>query len=323
MATTKIDKTADVAIKKLQTLLMGMCGRTGYTPDAVFEGLLDYIIGYLNPSLTPEPVEGWKFKHDDLPTFHEMLREVIECYKNEIPRRRWYDPFGDLYMAIHSGGGGKGQFFTPPSVAQCVAEVNCASWEEPTGQQTPFGRRITISDCAAGSGRMPLAGYCVVLEKMQRDWGYTPTEAEARRPYVSCEDLDYNCVKMSAINLAFHGCFGECVCHDSLCEPDKVRLGFIINETMWPFPTGIPSIRKEMNPLRFVATRLWAARGSADRKTLKDEPPTDRKKSEDVLPLGGGEQSQESGVSDFTPETPLSDTVQSKEKKQAVQLTLW
>ena len=78
MATTKIDKTADVAIKKLQTLLMGMCGRTGYTPDAVFEGLLDYIIGYLNPSLTPEPVEGWKFKKDDLPTFHEMLREVIE-----------------------------------------------------------------------------------------------------------------------------------------------------------------------------------------------------------------------------------------------------
>ena len=57
MATTKIDKTADVAIKKLQTLLMGMCGRTGYTPDAVFEGLLDYIIGYLNPSLTPEPVD--------------------------------------------------------------------------------------------------------------------------------------------------------------------------------------------------------------------------------------------------------------------------
>jgi hypothetical protein len=28
----------------------------------VFEGLLDYIIGYLNPSLTPEPIEGWKFK---------------------------------------------------------------------------------------------------------------------------------------------------------------------------------------------------------------------------------------------------------------------
>ena len=40
---------------------------------------------------------------------------------------------------------------------------------------------------------------------------------------------------------------------------------------MWPFPTNVPSIRKEMDPMRFVATRLWAMRGSADRKTLDNE----------------------------------------------------
>ena len=203
----KIDKTGDAAIMPLHKILMKMCGQTGYTPDAVFEGLLDYIIGYLNPSLTPEPIEGWKFKPQDTATFHEMMQTVFRIYSEEIPRRRWYDPFGDLYMAIHAGGGGKGQFFTPPSVAQCVANV--------------------------------------------------------------------------------------------------------------------PSIRNEMDPMRFVATRLWAMRGSADRKTLDNEPPTDRKKSEDVLPLGGGEQSQESGVSDFTPETPLSDPVQPKDNKQPVQLELW
>jgi hypothetical protein len=49
-------------------------------------------------------------------------------------------------------------------------------------------------------------------------------------------------------------------------------------------------------------------RGSADRKTIDNEP----------------EQSQESGVSDFTPETPLSDPVQAeKPKGQPVQLTLF
>ena len=119
----KIDKTGDAAIMPLHRILMKMCGQTGYTPDAVFEGLLDYIIGYLNPSLTPEPIEGWKFKPQDTPTFHEMMQTVFRIYSEEIPRRRWYDPFGDLYMAIHAGGGGKGQFFTPPSVAQCVADV--------------------------------------------------------------------------------------------------------------------------------------------------------------------------------------------------------
>ena len=305
----KIDKTGDAAIMPLHRILMKMCGQTGYTPDAVFEGLLDYIIGYLNPSLTPEPIEGWKFKPQDTATFHEMMQTVFRIYSEEIPRRRWYDPFGDLYMAIHAGGGGKGQFFTPPSVAQCVADVNIAGWDEPEGQPTPFGHRITIADCAAGSGRMPLAGYCSVLHKMQHDWGYTPQQAEARRPYISCEDLDYNCVKMAAINMAVHGCFGEAICHDSLCEPDKVRLGYIVNESMWPFPTNVPSIRKEMDPMRFVATRLWAMRGSADRKTIDKEP----------------EQSQESGVSDFTPETPLSDPVQVKEKPkgQPVQLELF
>jgi hypothetical protein len=59
--------------------------------------------------------------------------------------------------------------------------------------------------------------------------------------------------------------------------------------------------------MRFVATRLWAMRGSADRKTIDNEP----------------EQSQESGVSDFTPETPLSDPVQQKDNKQPVQLELF
>ena len=85
----KIDKTGDAAIMPLHKILMKMCGQTGYTPDAVFEGLLDYIIGYLNTSLTPEPIEGWKFKPQDTPTFHEMMPTVFRIYSEEIPRRRW------------------------------------------------------------------------------------------------------------------------------------------------------------------------------------------------------------------------------------------
>ena len=167
---------------------------------------------------------------------------------------------------------------------------------------------------------------------MQHDWGYTPQQAEARRPYISCEDLDYNCVKMAAINMAVHGCFGEAICHDSLCEPDKVRLGYIVNESMWPFPTNVPSIRKEMDPMRFVATRLWAMRGSADRKTLDNEPePMEQREQcrntfehcRVATEVRESEQSQESGVSDFTPETPLSDPVQAEKPKQPQQLSLW
>jgi hypothetical protein len=76
---------------------------------------------------------------------------------------------------------------------------------------------------------------------------------------------------MAAINMAFHGCFGEAVVHDTLTEPGEVRLGYIINETMYPFPTDVPSIRKETNPLKFTATRLWLLRQKAE-QTKQEQP---------------------------------------------------
>lgn len=287
--------TENLAIGALHHALMGMCNRTGHTPDSVFVGLLDYFIGYLNPSLKPEPVEGWKFDKRETPAFHEMFKMTVKLYCQEIPKHGWYDPFGDLYMSIHSGGGGKGQFFTPPSVCDVCAQTAVGDWVEQKGGHTPFGQRIIINDCAAGSGRMPLAGYCAILEKMQKDWGYTPVEAKAKRPYLVCEDLDYNCVKMSAINMAMHGCFGEAVCHDTLQEPDTVRLGYIINEAMYPFPTEIPSIRKETNIDKFVCIRHYrmanntASDGQKKPAMAKEsqQQPTRRNKSTDVLPLDG------------------------------------
>ena len=284
-----------------------MCATTGYTPDSVFEGMLDYIIGYLNPTNIPQPVEGWKFKPEDTKSFHDMMLLLFDIYLHEIPKRGWYDPFGDLYMALHSGGGGKGQFFTPSSVAEVTARVTVGGWEAQDGSPTPFGRRMVINDCAAGSGRMPLAGYVAMLDVMQKEWKWDAVQAEAHRPYLSLEDLDYNCVKMSAINLAFHGCFGECVCHDSICEPDKVRLGYIINEPMWPFPTAVPSIRKETDPMKFVCTRMWALRGSSDRKTLEEPKQTTARPNATATYHSGGE----------------SAAVQPTEKKQPTQLTLW
>ena len=290
---------------------MGLCNRTGHTPDAVFVGLLDYIIGYLNPSLTPEPIEGWKFDKKETPAFYEMFQMVVKLYCQEIPNHGWYDPFGDLYMSIHSSGGGKGQFFTPPCVCDVCSRTTIEGLNKPKGGMTPFGERIIINDCAAGSGRMPLAGYSALLEKMQKECGYTPAEAKAKRPYLVCEDLDYNCVKMSAINMAMHGCFGEAVCHDTLQEPDTVKLGYIINEAMYPFPTDVPSIRKEMSPDKFVSIRHWreasrvASNGQKKPTMAKEsqQQPTRRNKSTDVLPLDG--------------------TAVAKESREPQQLTLW
>lgn len=250
----------DQRIREMETLMRQMCQHKGYDLDTAFKGLLDYLLWIFDPE--GNKPDGWRFDAQDSEMFLQMSQAWALTMERELKAGQWYDAFGDLYMALHPGGGGKAQFFTPPSVAHVTAQTALAGLDlkEAKGTETTFGHRITINDPAAGSSRMLLAG-AVIFRKMQHNQlGYDSTQQAARFPYLIAEDLDYNCVKMSAINMAIHGCFGECICHDSLCEPGEVRLGYIVNEAMWPFPTGIPSIRRYTDPRRFVSTRLWQQR---------------------------------------------------------------
>jgi type I restriction enzyme M protein len=267
---------------------------------------LDYLLWIFDPE--GNKPDGWRFDHADAMMFRDMAQAYFQMISEELKRSEWYDAFGDLYMALHPGGGGKAQFFTPPSVCQVTAEC-CMAGKDITsaeGSNTTFGKRVCINDPAAGSARLLLAG-ANIFKRLQRDeLGYDEIMQASRRPYLIAEDLDYNCVKMSAINMAVHGCFGECVCHDSLCEPGEVRLGYIVNEMMWPFPTNIPSIRQYTDPRRFVCTAHWLQREAV----LKAEK----------------EQSQESVGADsnnVAPAPTLSDPVQVEKPKQPQQLSLW
>ena len=309
--------SGDHRIAGMEDLLRKMCTKKGYDFDTAFKGLLDYLLWLFDPD--GNKPDAWRFDADDAKMFWEMSREYFTMMDAELKKgTEWYDAFGDLYMALHPGGGGKAQFFTPPSLCQITAECCMGGMDisEAHGQRTPFGQRICINDPASGSSRLLLAG-AAIFKRLQRDQlGYDDVQQTARRPYLIAEDLDFNCVKMSAINMAVHGCFGEAVCHDSLCDPEGVMLGYIVNETMWRFPTNIPSIRKYTDPMRFVCTTSMMRRRRAQEQK---------------------EQSQEC-VSDCCKATPdsHSDTVQPKgmetspivtsekvKKSQPQQLTLW
>jgi type I restriction enzyme M protein len=289
----------------MEMLMRKMCQQKGYDLDTAFKGLLDYLLWIFDPE--GNKPDGWRFDHADAMMFRDMAQAYFQMISEELKRSEWYDAFGDLYMALHPGGGGKAQFFTPPSVCQVTAEC-CMAGKDITsaeGSNTTFGKRVCINDPAAGSARLLLAG-ANIFKRLQRDeLGYDEIMQASRRPYLIAEDLDYNCLKMAAINMAVHGCFGECVCHDSLCEPGEVRLGYIVNEMMWPFPTNIPSIRRYTDR-RFVCTAHWLQREAA----LKAEK----------------EQSQESVGADsnnVAPAPTLSDPVQVEKPKQPQQLSLW
>lgn len=245
----KESKKTKPSVKEIESQLNALARDKGRDVTTVFVDLLDYIIGFFNPLQTP--IQGWseKYEQADNERFFTMMRTYFEVMECELKKNAWYDAFGDLFQSIHVKGNNNAQFFTPPCLCDLMAETSLSSYhgEEPT-TRTTFGKRIVINDCSGGSARNLLAAKAVFDI---RGW---------KEPFLVCEDIDSTCCKMSAINMAMHGCFGEVICHDTLCEPDKVRSGFIINETMWPMPTNIPSIRPCDDERRFFGVGLWKER---------------------------------------------------------------
>ena len=88
---------------------------------------------------------------------------------------------------------------------------------------------------------------------------------------ITGEDIDSLCVRMSAVNIAVHGGFGEVVCHDSLCEPGDIKFGYIINEGLYPFPGGLPTIRRSENARDFFCCSMWNARKAQMEEMTKIE----------------------------------------------------
>lgn len=251
-------------VKTLESQMNDLARDKGRDVTNVMVDFLDYIIGFFNPSQTP--IQGWseKYEQADNERFFTMMRTYFEVMDHELKRNAWYDAFGDLFQSIHVKGNNNAQFFTPPCLCDLMAETSIEKYhgEEPTARTT-FGKRIVISDPSCGSGRNLLAAKAIFDRKQWRE------------PYLVCEDIDLTCCKMSAINMAMHGCFGEAICHDTLCEPDKVRFGYIVNEAMWPIPAGMPSIRPCSDAGRFFGTRICRERKqkTAESKTSgKDQP---------------------------------------------------
>lgn len=272
-------------IRAMEKLMRSMCQRKGYDFDTAFKGLIDFILWQfdveqleLGTEGERKPPEGWRFDSEDADMFCDMMMEYLKLMESVSQNGMWYDAFGDLYMSLHSGGGGKGQFFTPDAVCNALATVELSDYDKEylknPPNKTSFGKRIVINDAACGSSRLLLAADVALREKMRAVTDWPEALIMARRPYLCGEDLDFNCVKMSAINMMMHGCYGEVVCHDSLIEPEAVRLAYIVNETMWPFPTGIPCIRRVSDPKRLYIARHWIERRrQQEQKCVKHNEP--------------------------------------------------
>lgn len=224
-------KEKNISVRDLVGMINSFAHEKGESNLNVLSSLLDYIIGWINP--LGEPIKGWKYKKEDNEKFFYMLRTYLNVMQDELITKEWFDAWGDIYMSLISHGGGKGQFFTPCDMCDLMAQITISDAKQikEKGQRTRFGTRIVVNDCACGSARNLLAAH-VRIQRMTK-----------RNPYLVGEDLDAMCCKMSAINLAVHGCYGEIVCHNTLSSPNDLLFGYIIGETNYPIQTGLPSIR--------------------------------------------------------------------------------
>ena len=227
-------------MEKLAQHIRNFAYQTGKDNKQVLDDLLTYIIGAFNPERQPDPT--WKYTKEQNGEFFSMMQEYFLVMQKELTHLEWFDAWGDLFMALTPKGGSKGQFFTPVSLCNLLADVTDKPMEA-EAVCNGFGKRVTVCDPAAGSSRNLLAAHATFIKNNRE------------KPYLIAEDVDAMCCKMSAINMMVHGCYGEVICHDTLGEPKNVRIGYIVNEGMYPLQPGFPTIRIKTEPEYFVCTR--------------------------------------------------------------------
>lgn len=216
--------------------------KNGLNHLKVFGDLLDYIIAWFDPER--KPISGWIYTAEQDVYFKEIMYTYLSLQNDQLAAgAEWYDAWGDLFMdMVGNFAGYRGQFFTPEPLCACMAEL--IGQARTSHKCNAFGERTIVNDPACGSSRTLLATNAAMLK-----------EGKAQ-PYLIGEDLDHLCVKMSAINMCVHGCFGETVCHNSIEEAGSVSFGYIINEGLYPFP-GLPTIRRFEDPEKFICCRPW------------------------------------------------------------------
>lgn len=228
-------------MNELVKLIQSFAVKNGKDTKQVLSDLLQFIIGNFNPK--PEPNPLWPYTKEQNAEFHDMMLAYISLMQEKLKSKEWYDAWGDIFMELTPRGGARGQFFTPVDICDLMVETTVNTSAEPTSICGGFGKRVTINDPAAGSARNLLAAHARFI----RDG--------ARKPYLVAEDLDIDCCRMSAVNMMFHGCFGEVICHNTLAEPKELRLGYIINEGLYPIPGGLPTIRPSHDKRDFITLR--------------------------------------------------------------------
>lgn len=91
-----------------------------------------------------------KYSEEDRHKFAELMAILIRAYTNKDGSAKFGDILGDIYMACGFGNSAQGQFFTPYSICQLMAETIPI-------KEDMRNKVITVADMAVGGGALPIA----------------------------------------------------------------------------------------------------------------------------------------------------------------------
>lgn len=223
-------------------------GELNKDPMEVFKDLLDFMVQFFTADGSDKADRTWDYSKEDTMKFKALLSVVAQEYSQGIKTHGWVDPWGECYETLlaKAKASSFGQFFTPQGLCDLMSSINIDPDKEQTNRHDcgAFGMRIIISDPTSGSGRNLLAAASKFIDKPMKNL-----------PFFVGEDIDDLCVKMTAMNLMAHGLPGEVICHNTLTEPDTCKFGYVVNEGLFPFPGGLPTIRRFSEPNRFLTLR--------------------------------------------------------------------
>lgn len=173
----------------------------------VFYDFIDWLVfQHLMPPSEENPIAKYKQKEQALfleafKNVQEEIRKRVNMWMpqgdkpNYLPTA-WYDPLGRLYECITSKykSSAMGQYFTPEPVVNLMTSITI---------NEERNRFLRVLDPACGSGRMGIAAGTYLLSQSNPCW-------------ITMNDLDSICTKMTAVNMALHGIVGESICMDGL-----------------------------------------------------------------------------------------------------------
>lgn len=149
-----------------------------------------------------------KYSKDDMTRFADMLGALALTLEEEIK-----DVLGYVYMKSGCGNKNTGQFFTPYHLAYLTAKIIIDNQLSHFGENDEINGgndEIKINEPSTGGGAMVIAA-CQVAKEHGIDY--------QRRLRITAQDLDYNGVYMTYIQLSLLGVKAVVVQGDTLQEP--------------------------------------------------------------------------------------------------------